>query len=44
MSEFSKAHSAYAEFAHIGVGSAADFAAIITAGGKFRFFLLFEFK
>jgi hypothetical protein len=44
MCELSKAHTAYAELAHIGVGSAADFAAIITAGGKLGFSLLLEFK
>jgi hypothetical protein len=44
MSQLSEAYTADAEFAHIGVGSAADFAAVITAGRKLRFSLLLEFK
>jgi hypothetical protein len=44
MSELPETYSAYAELAHIGVGSAADFAAVITASGELGFSLLFEFK
>jgi hypothetical protein len=43
MSELSEANTANAIFTQIGVGTAADFAAIVCLGRILRLFLLLEF-
>jgi hypothetical protein len=44
VSEFAETYTADAEFTHIGMGSAADFAAVISTSGELRLSLLFNFE